>query len=130
MRRLDPSGQELPAIAFVFGDVLGRPVKSVRRDWERARAKAGLPHWHLADLRHEAASRYEQAGVPVSTVSKLLGHTSLTTTTTYLNTLRRELHRAVETREAAAGKLASDLQDNRSHVTPNEDRETPVKPLN
>ena len=44
------------------------------------------------------------AGVPVSTISKLLGRTSLTTTTTtYLNTLRRELHRAVQTREAAAG---------------------------
>ena len=59
------------------------------------------------DLRHEAASQYEQAGVPVSTVSKLLGHTCLTTT--YLNTLRRELHRAVQTREAA-GKVANEWQ--------------------
>src|SRR5262245_25024723 len=52
MRRLDPSGQELPAHGYVFGDQLGRQVSSVRRDWERARATAGLPHWHLADLRH------------------------------------------------------------------------------
>jgi len=110
MRRLDPSGQEFPPTAHVFGDALGRPVATVRRDWERARTKAGLPHWHLADLRHEAASRYEQAGVPVSTVSKLLGHANLTTTTTYLNTLRRELHRAVETRDTAAGKVANEWQ--------------------
>jgi site-specific recombinase XerC len=68
-------------------------------------------------LRHEAASRYEQAGVPVSTVSKLLGHTSLTTTTTYLNTLRRDLHRAAETRDNAAGKVANEWQGD----TPRED---------
>ena len=82
MRRLDPSGQELPSTAYVFGDAFGQQVTSVRRDWEAARKTAKLQHWHLADLRHEAASRYEQAGVPVSTVSKLLGHTNLTTTTT------------------------------------------------
>jgi integrase len=45
--------------------------------------------------------------MPVSTVSKLLGHASLTTTTIYLNTLRRELNRAVQTREAA-GKLVNE----------------------
>src|SRR5688572_2019542 len=78
MRRLDPSGHELPRDAYVFGDSLGRRVRSVGRDWEVARDKAGLHHWHLADLRHESSSRYEQAGVPVSTVSRLLGHTNLT----------------------------------------------------
>jgi len=114
----------------VFGDALGRPITSVRRDWERTRTHAGLPHWHLADLRHETASRYEQAGVPVSTVSKLLGHTSLTTTTTYLNTLRRELHRAVETRDAASGKLASDLQENATHDSTNANPPTSDESLN
>jgi len=129
MRRLDPSGQEFPATAFVFGDALGRQVTSVRRDWEAARTAAKLEHWHLADLRPEAASRYEQAGVPVSTVSKLLGHTSLTTTTTYLNTLRRELHRAVQTREAA-GKVANDWQSDGTEAPAEQPTETPPKSLN
>jgi integrase len=71
---------------------------------------------------HPRPSRYEQAGVPVSTVSKLLGHASLTTTTTYLNTLRRELKRAVQTREATT-KVANDWQ----HRQPTE---TPPKSLN
>jgi len=129
MRRLDPSGQELPSTAYVFGDALGRQVLSVRRDWEAARKTAKLEHWHLADLRHEAASRYEQAGVPVSTVSKLLGHSSLLTTTTYLNTLRRELHRAVQTREAA-GKLANDLQSDAGNAAPDQPVDMPPKSLN
>jgi integrase len=72
MRRLDPSGRPFSPEAYVFGDALGRRIADVRRGWEAARATP-LPHWHLADLRHEAASRYEQAGVPVSTVSKLSG---------------------------------------------------------
>ena len=59
MRRLDPSGQELPATAYVFGDPLGGQITSVRRDWEAARKTSKLQHWHLADRRHEAATRYE-----------------------------------------------------------------------
>ena len=129
MRRLDPSGQELPSRAYVFGDALGRQVRSVRRDWEAARKTAKLQHWHLVDPRHEAASRYEQAGVPVSTVSKLLGHTSLTTTTTYLNTLTRELYRAVRTREAA-GKVANEWQGDTADPPADHPSETPPKSLN
>ncbi|MBU24052.1 MAG: hypothetical protein CL476_13245 [Acidobacteria bacterium] len=58
-------------------------------------------HWGQVNLRHEAASRFEEAGVPISQVSRLLGHTNLTTTSRYLNVHRRELHRAMEQFEAA-----------------------------
>jgi hypothetical protein len=68
--------------------------------------------------------------MPVSTVSKLLGHTSLTTTTTYLNTLRRELHRAVETREAASGKVANDWQSDAPQATSDASTPATTKPLN
>jgi integrase len=130
MRRLDPSGHEFPPDAYVFGDALGRRVRSVRRDWAAARDKAGLHHWHLADLRHESSSRFEQAGVPVSTVSRLLGHTSLTTTTVYLNTLRRELHRAMQTRESAAVKEANEWQSEDQNRPPQMPIKTGDKLLN
>ena len=45
----------------------------------RLRARTGLdfdPHW----LRHSAATRWLRDGVPVEVVSKLLGHSSVTTT--------------------------------------------------
>jgi integrase/recombinase XerD len=45
----------------------------------RVRAKTGLdfdPHW----FRHSAATRWLRDGVPVEVVSKLLGHSSVTTT--------------------------------------------------
>ena len=68
--------------------------------------------------------------MPVSTVSKLLGHTSLTTTTTYLNTLRRELHRAVDTRDAASGKLAHEWHSDDQPTTNPPASKTHVKSLN
>jgi integrase len=56
------------------------PVKSIRAAWENATEAAGLKGFQLGDLRHEAGSRFEEAGVPVSNVSRLLGHTNLSTT--------------------------------------------------
>lgn len=113
MRRLGPDGKELPEDAFVFGDAVGNRTLSIRTAWENAREAAGLGDFHLADLRHEAASRFEEAGVPTTYVSKFLGHRNLTTTTRYLNTTVRGLRLAVEKLEAEKKKprpLANGLQ--------------------
>ncbi len=114
MRRLSPSGEALSPEAYVFDDAIGRRRKSVRTAWENVCETAGLQGFHLGDLRHEAASRFEEAGVPVSHVSKLLGHGSLTTTTRYLSRTRRMIHQAVQKLEdsrADFDPLASSLQD-------------------
>lgn len=34
----------------------------------------------LADLRHEAGSRFDEAGMPIAYVSTMLGHSNLSTT--------------------------------------------------
>jgi integrase len=82
--------------AYVFGDELGQQATSVRTAWENARRAAGLGDLHLADLRHEAGSRFEEAGAPTVYVSKFLGHRNLTTTTRYLNATIRGLRLALE----------------------------------
>ena len=96
MRRLDPAGRPHGPGAYVFGDPLGGRIKSVQEAWQTTREKAGLPDLQLRDLRHEAGSRFEEAGMPINYVSALLGHTNLTTTSRYLNINRRELHRAMQ----------------------------------
>ena len=96
MRRLDPAGRPFSPEAYVFGNSIGRRVKSVREAWKSVRGKAGLVGFQLRDLRHEAGSRFDEAGIPTNYVSKLLGHASLTTTTRYLNINRRGLHLAME----------------------------------
>jgi integrase len=96
LRRLDPSGKRFGPDAYVFGNAVGERTKSVRTAWENACARAGLNDFRLADLRHEAASRFEEAGIPISHVSRILGHANLSTTTRYLNSSQRWLRLAVE----------------------------------
>jgi integrase len=96
MRKLDPVGREFGPEAHVFGNEIGEPITTVRIPWEAAREKAGLGDLQLRDLRHEAGSRFDEAGVSTNYVSKILGHASLTTTTRYLNIQKRGLHLAME----------------------------------
>jgi integrase len=112
MRRHDPEGEEFGPAAYVFGDELGQQATSVRTAWENARQTAGLGDLHLADLRHEAGSRFEEAGAPTVYVSKFPGHRNLTTTTRYLNTTIRGLRLALEKLEESRElpPLANGLQ--------------------
>jgi integrase len=96
MRRLDPAGKEFGPDAYVFGNEVGERVPTIRKAWDTARVAAGLPGLQLRDLRHEAGSRFDEAGVPTNYVSKLLGHTNLTTTSRYLNIHRRGLQLAMQ----------------------------------
>jgi integrase len=96
MRGQAPDGKDFPSDAYVFGDAIGRRVKSVRTAWNRASTAAGLKGFQLRDLRHEAGSRFDEAGVPISYVSKILGHTNLSTTSRYLNIHRRGLQAAMQ----------------------------------
>ena len=122
MRRLDPAGKPFPPEAYAFGNTVGERSTSVRTAWENARDAAGLPGLQLRDLRHEAGSRFDEAGVPINYVSKLLGHADLTTTTRYLNINRRGLHRAMHQLEAhRTESLAQTLH------TPSEDAQDVVQ---
>lgn len=114
MRRLDPTGKPFPLEAFVFGNEVGDRVKSIRTAWENARDAAGLTGFQLRDLRHEAASRFEEAGVLTTDVSKFLGHQNLSTTTRYLNTTSRRLRMAllrIEQSRADAESLANSCKN-------------------
>jgi integrase len=65
---------------------------------------------HLADLRHEAASRYDELDVPTAQISKLLRHPNLSTTTRYVNPTKKALRRAVDKIEERNRRLANSLQ--------------------
>jgi len=135
MRRLDPSGKPYQPDAYVFGNQLGKRVTSIRTAWENAREAAGLKGFQLRDLRHEAASRFEEAGVLTTDVSKFLGHRNLTTTTRYLNTTSRRLRLAllrVEQARAEAERLANSCKDGAEDSSHSDDAEassTPSKSL-
>ena len=68
------------------------------------RKKAGLAdvRWH--DLRHSAASALVQANVPIYTVARILGHSSLQHTSRYAHLADETLLSAVETAADVLGK--------------------------
>ncbi len=61
-------------------------IKSnVKRSFDAARRKAGLPELRFHDLRHSAATRLVQMQVPLSEVGRILGHSQPGTTYRYMN---------------------------------------------
>src|SRR5438270_699120 len=96
---------------------------------------AGLDGFRFRDLRHEAASRFEEAGVLTTDVSKFLSHRNLSTTTCYLNTTSRRLRLAllrVEQARAQSESLANSCKETSDSVPHADDAEassTPSKSL-
>jgi integrase len=121
MRRHDPSGHAFPPECYVFGNQVGERVTSIRTAWENAREAAGLTGFQLRDLRHEAASRFEEAGVLTTDVSKFLGHRNLSTTTRYLNTTSRRLRMALHRVEQARAESLANSCKNQPESSPQTD---------
>lgn len=59
------------------------PQITVQRAWQRARARVGLEHVTLHDLRHSAASEMANAGVDLYTIGRVLGHRDSRSTARY-----------------------------------------------
>ena len=68
--------------SFVFVGEAGNPIepRNMLRGFKAAAKRAGLPHATLHSLRHAAASQMLNSGVPLFTVSKTLGHSSVSVT--------------------------------------------------
>ena len=98
--RQDPlTNEDHEAHAHVFGNASGHKVSSPKKAWEVTVLKAhGIkPEWtkgikkltpgmreqlrgidlHFHDLRHEAGSRWIEAGWPIHHVQQMLGHADL-----------------------------------------------------
>ena len=107
MAKMDPAGRDYPPAAYVFGE-LGFQILNIKKGWKTAvlRAHGQEPAWvrgplapasrrhlqtinlHFHDLRHEAGSRWLEAGWPLHKVRDMLGHATIDQTDTYLNASR------------------------------------------
>ncbi len=83
-RRHDPAGDLVPADGYVFGDEVGRRRRSMKTAWRLTCRRAGLDDLHFHDLRREAGSRWMDAGVPLATIQRWLGHHNISQTSKYL----------------------------------------------
>ena len=124
-RRCLPDGERMPPDAYVFGNEVGEEMTKdvLRNGWDRLKALAkqraedtdgkegvDLNSLHLADLRHEAASRFDDEDIPTAQISKLLGHANVSTTSRYVNPSEQTLRRAVDKIEERHVRLANSLQ--------------------
>ncbi len=100
-RRLD--------VPHVFYDaVTGKPYQDVKRSFNTALRRAGIKDFHFHDLRHTFASHLVMAGVDITTVSRLLGHKSLTMTLRYSHLAPEHMSKAVDILDSAInGKMIS-----------------------
>jgi integrase len=74
-----------------------KDYEGLKSGFQRGRAAAGMEHVNFHDLRHSCASILVAAGVDLYTVSKILGHANMNTTTRYA-------HLQVEQQRAALSK--------------------------
>lgn len=125
-RRHDPAGDPLPPSAFVFGDEAGRRRRSIKTAWANvvlkahgvtpthtktgnltpaSRAALNNISLHFHDLRREAGSRWMDAGVPLATIQRWLGHHNISQTSTYLAASGGGDAEAMRAYEQATGRL-------------------------
>jgi len=83
-RQRDPAGALLPPDAYVFGDELGRQRLSIKTVWMALCRRARVLDLHFHDLRREAGSRWMDAGLPLGSIQRWLGHANVAQTSTYL----------------------------------------------
>jgi integrase len=69
---------------YVFcGKLSGKPLNNINKTWHKVRTLSGIPDVRIHDLRHSFASFALKQGIDLYTVSKLLGHKNISTTTRY-----------------------------------------------
>ncbi|MBW2149767.1 MAG: site-specific integrase [Deltaproteobacteria bacterium] len=64
---------EHPHHTYVF-TYRGKPIVSIRKAWERARGRAGMPEVWFHDLRRSANTKMDQEGVSRSVIKAITGH--------------------------------------------------------
>ncbi len=84
-----------------FDNATGRPYQDVKRSFKTALKKTGIRDFHFHDLRHTFASHLVMSGIDLTTVSKLLGHKSLTMTLRYSHLSQGHLNNAVNVLDCA-----------------------------
>lgn len=82
---------------FIFGELECLSITTIKRYFDNALMKAGLPHYRIHDLRHSFISNAILNGIDIVTVSKYVGHSDIERTlNTYSHLLKDSESRMIE----------------------------------
>ena len=79
------------------GEVVGQPVREIRRFWARVQKDADLPDVRIHDLRHTFASLLVSGGASLEMIGRLLGHSQMQTTQRCAHLMDSPLRAGVDT---------------------------------
>ncbi|MCX7342595.1 MAG: site-specific integrase [Proteobacteria bacterium] len=86
-----------------YGKLPGKPLAEIKTAWGKVLKRAEIKDFRIHDLRHSFASLYLSQGVDLYTVSKLLGHKNIATTTRYAHLELEQLKKATNKGAAVFG---------------------------
>ena len=84
-----------PDSPWVFCDRKGERIQNVRKGFETARKRVGIEDFRIHDLRHTCAAWLVTAGVPLTEVRDLLGHSTVKMTERYAHLAPENVRAAV-----------------------------------
>ncbi|MGE5443759.1 MAG: tyrosine-type recombinase/integrase, partial [Ignavibacteriales bacterium] len=70
--------------------------KTIKRAWENALRKSGIPHCRFHDLRHTFATRLVMKGTDLATLQELMGHKDINMTKRYSHPTPEHKKQAIE----------------------------------
>ena len=73
--------------------------------WNAVRRKAGLTDVRLHDLRHSYATRAVEVGISMPVIARLLGHSTIWTTSRYLHASERVVEKAATEVSASISQI-------------------------
>ena len=113
MTRARFRAEHCPGSKWVFCNVKGEPIGSVQTAFETACRKAGIEDFHFHDIRHTCAAWLVQAGVPLTEVRDVLGHSTIKMTERYAHLAPENMRAALARLEGGSSRLrhAADFEE-------------------
>ena len=95
IRRTRFRAQHCPDSRWVFCREDGSRIQSVKRSFATACRRSGIEDFHIHDMRHTCAAWLVSAGVPLTEVRDLLGHSTIRMTERYAHLAPENVRAAV-----------------------------------
>ena len=94
-----------PSSPWVFTHPDGKRIASIKKSFRSACERAGIADFHPHDLRHTCAAWLVSAGVPLTEVRDLLGHSTIRMTERYAHLAPERVRAAVEVLDLAEADI-------------------------